>query len=158
LLKPGPYTLGADPIHCKVPVFVQIDGEVRRPGIYAFCEPPSLRALIQKAGGLRERNSLPEDQPLVPNAVISVTKEGGQIRIQQHEIPSFFKITLGIPISLNRESEEGLTALPGIGSHTAKAIVEERERRGGFKSLEEVMGTPGIGPKFYERMKPYLTL
>jgi competence protein ComEA len=67
-------------------------------------------------------------------------------------------MTLGIPISLNTESEEGLTALPGIGRTISKAIVEERARRGGFKSLDEVMGIPGVGPKVYARMKPHLTL
>ena len=158
LLKPAPHTLGADPLPCLVPVFVQIDGEVRNPGVYAFCESPSLRALIQKAGGLRAGNGLPEDQALVPNAGVSLTDEGGQIRIRQSEIASFFKITLGIPISLNRESEEGLTALPGIGRHTARAVAEERARRGGFKSTDEIVGIAGIGPKTYAKIKPHLTL
>jgi competence protein ComEA len=157
-LKPAPYRIGADPVPCKAPVFVQIEGEVRHPGVYSFCDPPYLRELIKKAGGLREGSFLPGEQRLAPNSGISVTKEGGELRVQQQEIPSSFKITLGLPISLNRESEEGFTALPGIGRSMAKAIVEERVRRGGFKSLDEVMGIPGIGPKFYERMKPYLTL
>jgi len=157
-LKPAPYTLGAYPIPCQDPVFVQIDGEVRHPGVYAFCEPPSLRALIRKAGGLRTGEALPEDYPLLPNARTSLIREGGQIRIRHSEIPSFFKMTLGIPISLNRESEEGLTALPGIGRHTAKALAEERARRGGFKSMDEMMGIAGIGPKTYAKIKPYLTL
>jgi len=73
-------------------------------------------------------------------------------------IPSFYKISLGLPISVNKESEEGLTALPGVGKNMAKAIVEERAKRGGFKSLDEIMGIPGIGPKFYVKMKPHLTL
>ena len=158
LLKPASYRLGADPIPCEAPVFVQIEGEVRYPGVYAFCDPASLRELIMKAGGLREGSPLPEDKLLAPNARISVAKEGAELRIQQDEIPSFFKITIGIPISVNTESEEGLTALPGIGRNMAKAIVEERGRRGGFKSLDEVMGITGIGPKVYARVKPFLTL
>ncbi len=158
LLKPAPYRLGADPIPCAAPVFVQIEGEIRHPGVYPFCHTPYLRELIRKGGGLREGNPLPEDQPLSPNGRISVTMEGGELRIRQYEIPSFSKITLGIPISVNTESEEGLTALPGIGKSIAKAIVEERARRGGFKSLDEIMVIPGIGPKFYAKMKPYLTL
>jgi competence protein ComEA len=157
-LKPAPYRLGAEPTPCKAPVFVQIEGGVRYPGIYPFCDQAFLRALITKAGGLREGYPLPEDRPLAPNAKISVTKEAGGLRIQQDEIPSFFKITLGLPISLNTESEEGLTALPGIGRSMAKAIAEERARRGGFKSLDELMGITGIGPKVYARVKPHLTL
>jgi competence protein ComEA len=157
-LKPAPYRLGADPIPCKSPVYVQIEGEIRHPGVYSFCDPPTLRELIRKAGGLREGDFLPADEPLIPNSGISVTKEGGEMRVQPREIPSFFKITLGLPISINRESDEGLTALPGVGRNAAKAIVEERARRGGFKSLDEIMGIPGIGPKVYARMRPHLTL
>lgn len=158
LLKPAPYRLGADPIPCKSPVYVQIEGEIRHPGVYSFCDPPYLRELIRRAGGLREGDFPPADEPLIPNSGISVTREGGEVRVQPLEIPSSFKITLGIPISINRVSEEGLTALPGIGKNMAKAIVEERAKRGGFKSLDEIMGIPGIGPKFYSKMKPYLTL
>ena len=158
LLKPAPYRLGAEPISCKSPVYVQIEGEITHPGVYSFCGPPTLRELIRKAGGFREGIFQPADEPLMPNSRISVTREGGDLRVQRLEISSFYKITLGLPISVNRESEEGLTALPGIGKNMAKAIVEERARRGGFKSLDEIMGLPGIGPKFYAKMKPYLTL
>ncbi len=158
LLKPAPFRHGAETIPCMSPVYVHIEGEITHPGVYALCGSPSLRELIRKAGGLREENPLPEDQPVIPNGRISVTKVDGELRIQQSEIPSSFKMTLGIPISVNTESEEGLTALPGIGKHTAKALVEERGRRGGFKSLDEVMGIAGIGPKVYAKVKPYLTL
>lgn len=158
LLKPAPHRPVPDPVPCEAQAVVQIEGEIRHPGVYAFCGSLSLRELIQKAGGLREENPWPEDQPVLPNGRISVTKVDGELRIQQSEIPSFLKMTLGIPISVNTESEEGLTALPGIGKHTAKALVEERRRRGGFKSLDEVMGIAGIGPKVYARVKPYLTL
>ena len=158
LLKPAPYRLGAEPILCKSPVYVQIEGQIRHPGVYSFCDPPTLRDLIRKAGGLREGNFLPADEPLIPNSGISVTREGETLRVQRVEIPSFYKISLGLPISVNTESEEGLTALPGVGKNMAKAIVEERTKRGGFKSLDEIMGIPGIGPKFYEKMKSHLTL
>jgi competence protein ComEA len=114
--------------------------------------------LIRKARGLREGDLPPPDLRLIPNSRISVTREGGALRVDLQEISSFHKITLGLPISVNRESEEGLMALPGVGENMAKAIVEERAKRGGFKSLDEIMGIPGIGPKFYARMRPYLML
>jgi competence protein ComEA len=158
VLKPAPYRLGAETIPCEPPVYAQIEGEIRHPGVYSFCAPPTLGELIRKAGGLREGELPPPDLRLIPNTGVCVTREGGALRVQPHEISSFHKITLGLPISVNRESEEGLTALPGVGKSMAKAIVEERAKRGGFKSLEEIMGIPGIGPKFYARMKPYLTL
>lgn len=158
LLKPAPYRLGAVSIPCASPVFAQIEGEVRHPGVYSFCAPPTLDELMREARGLREGDLPPPDLRLIPNSRISVTREGGALRVDFQEISSFHKMTLGLPISVNRESEEGLMALPGVGENMAKAIVEERAKRGGFKSLDEIMGIPGIGPKFYARMRPYLTL
>jgi competence protein ComEA len=158
LLKPAPHRFGAETAPCEHPVYAQIEGEIRHPGVYFFCAAPTLGELIRKAGGLREGILPPPDLLLTPNSGVSVTKEGGALRVQLHEIPSFYKITLGLPVSLNTESEEGLTALPGIGKNMAKTIVEERAKRGGFKSLDEIMRIPGIGPKLYARMKPYLTL
>jgi competence protein ComEA len=58
---------------------------------------------------------------------------------------------------LNSESKIGLTAIPGIGLGLAKAIVEERTKRGGFKSLDELLSVHGIGEKLYRKMTPYLT-
>jgi competence protein ComEA len=158
LLKPAPYKLGAVSIRCESPVYVEIKGEIRNPGVYPFCDPPSLRDLIRKAGGLKDGNFLPADEPLPPNSGISVAKAGDELRVQRAEISSFYRMTLGLPISINNESEEGLMALPGLGRKMAKAIVEERAKRGRFKTLDEIMGIPGIGPKFYARMRPYLTL
>ncbi len=74
------------------------------------------------------------------------------------EFTAFQKITLGIPLSVNRECLEGLVAVPGIGPGIASLIVRERKSRGGFKRLDEIMCIRGIGPGRYERLKPYLVL
>ena len=41
---------------------------------------------------------------------------------------------------------------------TSKAIVEERSRRSGFKSLGELLHINGIGKKLYRKITSYLTL
>jgi competence protein ComEA len=74
------------------------------------------------------------------------------------EMSAFSKLTLGLPISLNRENEVGLTALPGIGTSLAHAIVWERQNRGGFKNLDELKDIRGIGKKLLEQIRPFLTL
>ena len=63
-----------------------------------------------------------------------------------------------MPIHLNRESETGLTAIPGIGLGLAKAIVDERSKRGGFRNLDELLSINGIGEKLYRKITPYLTI
>jgi competence ComEA-like helix-hairpin-helix protein len=74
------------------------------------------------------------------------------------EISAFHRLTLGIPISINRDTAHGLTAVPGIGPKTAAAIVRAREREGGFTQLKDLMSIRGISASIYHKISPYLTL
>jgi competence protein ComEA len=159
VLKPLLAPAGGAEIPCPEPFFVQIDGDVRRPGVYPFCSQPSLNDLIQKAGGLGSgSHESPADRSLRNGMKVTFRSDGQRHEVLESDISAFYKITLGIPISLNRESEEGLTAIPGIGERLARAIAAERARRGGFKKLDDLTSVPGIGPKLYARIKPYLIL
>ncbi|MFN4131824.1 MAG: ComEA family DNA-binding protein [Caldimicrobium sp.] len=61
-------------------------------------------------------------------------------------------------LDLNKATLDQLKALPGIGEITAKRIIELRERKGGFQSIEELKEVPGIGDKKLEVLKNYLTV
>ena len=74
------------------------------------------------------------------------------------EMTAFHKITLGMPVSINTESLESLTAVPGIGPKLAELIIRERERSGGFRSLDEILSIRGIGSVLYGKISPYLVL
>ena len=50
-------------------------------------------------------------------------------------------------INLNMATEQELRILPGIGPVLAKRIIEFRERRHGFKRVEELLAIPGISEK-----------
>jgi len=84
--------------------------------------------------------------------------DGLTCEIRLGEMWAHHKVSLSIPLSVNRESQEGLTAVPGIGFNLAAAIVRERESRGGFKTLDELTAVPGIGKALYRKKKPYLAL
>jgi competence protein ComEA len=142
-------------------VFVLISGNVAQPGVYGFAQAPTLESLLDRAGGLLSDNEkgLPSRVGLYDSGTdILVLRDENKHRIFVGEMPAFYKMTLGIPLSLNRESRDGLTAISGIGPGIARAIVQERARRGGFKSLDELMSVPGIGRKLYLKMSPYLVL
>ncbi|MDR3265052.1 MAG: helix-hairpin-helix domain-containing protein, partial [Synergistaceae bacterium] len=54
------------------------------------------------------------------------------------------------PIDINRATAEDLTALKGIGPVLAKNIVEDRNRNGLFRSVEDLLRVNGIGNRKLE--------
>lgn len=64
----------------------------------------------------------------------------------------------GFRIDLDTASRAELLQLPGVGPRTADRILEERARRGGFSSIEELGEVPGIGDVTLRRMREYLTV
>lgn len=64
----------------------------------------------------------------------------------------------GKATDLNRASVSELDKLPGIGPSKAKAIVEYREKQGGFRTIEELKKVKGIGDKTFETLKPFITV
>jgi len=57
-------------------------------------------------------------------------------------------------LDLNAADVEALQTLPGIGPSLAKRIVAEREQNGPFRTAEDLLRVPGIGPKRWQRILP----
>jgi competence protein ComEA len=160
-LKPVLNRSGPHSLPCDGPLFIQIAGDIKFPGVYASCHRVSLKDLIGRAGGLSTDTDYSEAfraVDFISGAKLTVRSDEEGHRFFQSEMSAFYKLTLGIPISLDRESEDGLTAIPGIGPRLARAIVLERKSRGGFKSLADMISVNGIGHKLYKKIRPYLTL
>jgi competence protein ComEA len=103
--------------------------------------------------------------PSGPEALLGRRLKGGHGGIKHDEI----KIKIGrmtankllvfsIPLDLNRISLEDLCLIPGIGESLAKEIVLYRERRRGFRSVEELKNVKGIGEKKYRVFKSYFSV
>jgi competence protein ComEA len=60
--------------------------------------------------------------------------------------------------NLNTATPRQLETLPGIGPVLAKRIVEFREKKGGYKRIEELLAIPGISEKKWKVLRAYLTV
>jgi len=66
--------------------------------------------------------------------------------------------TPSTPLDLNAATEAQLEALPGIGPSLAQAIVAEREREGGFHTVDDLRRVRGIGDVRFAQLRPLVTV
>jgi len=59
-------------------------------------------------------------------------------------------------VNINTADAAELETLDGIGAKTAAAIIEYRNKHGGFKNADELCEVPGIGPSTLEKIKDYI--
>jgi len=68
------------------------------------------------------------------------------------------RTALAAPLNLNTATAEQLDRLPGIGPKTAAAIIELRQKMGGFRKVEDLMSVRGIGEKTFIKLRPLVTV
>ena len=61
-------------------------------------------------------------------------------------------------VNVNTATAEELSLLPGVGPSRARAIIELRQQRGGFKRVEDLLEVKGIGESSLAKLKPYLAV
>ena len=61
-------------------------------------------------------------------------------------------------VNLNTATQAQLEELPGIGPTYAQAIIAERQRRGGFTSVNDLRSVRGIGDKRFAELAPLVTV
>lgn len=132
-----------------VDVVVHAAGAVVRPGVYHLAAGSRVADLLEVSGGpapgadldrLNLATALVDGDrifvPLPDQAVPTVDSSGGATAAPG---------TPEAPVDLNGATLDELDVLPGVGPATAQAILDERERRGGFTSVEELLEVRGIG-------------
>ncbi len=79
------------------------------------------------------------------------------LSLQSALIPSL-ESTSSFPININSGGVADLDQLPGVGPSLAQSIIAYRDANGPFETLEELLQVPGIGPRTFEAIKPFITL
>jgi competence protein ComEA len=143
-------------------VVVEVLGEVRNPGIQIFNHSPTLKECIEKAGGLKDVAFFDMDsssEALETGTLLTIVKESrDEIKIKLRRMEARKLLVFSIPLDLNRVTVEDLCLIPGIGESLAHEVVTYRERRRGFRSVDELKNVKGIGEKKYKDLKENFTI
>lgn len=155
------------PTNSASQIFVDISGSVQKPGVYQLDSGSRVQNILILAGGLSQNANrqwvsqnlnqakILEDQEkiYIPN----LSENTLSIKNNQSSTSNSTIVSNSKP-SLNHSTQEELVTVNGIGPATAKAIIDYRNQNGGFKSLEDLMKIPNIGPKTFAKLAPQITL
>ncbi len=165
------------------PALVHVAGAVRRPGVVRLGPGDRVCHAIDKAGGATANADLSAlnlaEQPLDGDKIV-VPAQGAAaatpppaepavaMPAQEPAATPASQVRGAVPpparpargVSLNRATAQQLDTLPGIGPTLAQRILTYRRSLGpaGFTSKEQLLEVPGIGPKRYADIAPYVTL
>ena len=154
-----PLPARSTPVAEPTPILVHAAGAVQVPGVYLFRGEARVHDLVEAAGGLTgdadyDRVNLAEtlfDGQWVYFPVVGQT-----------EIPAPLNgsgpsgggpAARAGPLNLNTATPEQLESLPGVGPAISAAIIEHRQRIGGFASVDGLLAVSGIGPAKLELIR-----
>lgn len=132
---------------------VSISGEITRSGTYVLEPNTTLGDLISVANGLTTN----ADELAFDTSYLLVDKASFYIapKYDHSDVCSMEPI---IKANINKDDEEGLQIVNGIGSTIAKAIVQYRKTNGSFGRIEDIKNVNGVGNATFEKIKDYIRL
>ena len=133
-------------------IFVDIKGEVKKPGVYQMKVGDRVKDAIDAAGGLTaeaDSQKVNLAQRVEDQMVIVVPKVGEEAEAIPAGVTSKETSKEG-KVNINTATVEELKTLKGVGEKKAEAIIEYRKKNGSFKTKEDLMKVRGIGKKLFE--------
>ena len=148
--------------------YVDIKGEVLRPGVYEFSCVSRIQDVIKKAGGFTEeadetkinlaQKITDQMQIIVPNLHSKqeggVTEGNSEKGSSSNTTPSHSKQGT---VNINTATLEELQTIKGIGKKKAEAILQYRKEHGAFRTKEDLLQVKGIGKKALEAIESQVT-
>jgi len=136
-------------------IYVDVAGEVRKPGIYQLDSGARVFDVVLLAGGFTSK----ANQASV-NLARTLT-DGEQLIVANKSQQGFGSASsnpASMLISLNQASEAELEQLPGVGPALAGRMIDWRSANGGFKTKEDLLNVAGIGDKLFAQIKDKVSL
>jgi len=131
-------------------VTVDIQGELKKPGVYTLKFGKNINDAIEKAGGLTEN----ADIEVVGSTVNRAERLKDEQKIYISAKDNSNNIQEKVKININLATQSELETLPGIGITYAGSIIEERP----YASIEDIKRAHGIGDATYEKIKDLIAI
>ena len=139
----------------KADLYVDISGQVKKPGVYQVPDGTRLFEVIKMAGGLTidaDKDGFNQAEVVSDGEKIIIPAKGEATDI----VTSPGTTPTGL-ININTADSTTLQEIPGVGPATADKIISYRNENGRFMSKEDIKNVSGIGDKTYEKMKDKIT-
>ena len=155
-------------------IVIDVVGAVRSPGVVSLSGDARVIDAIRAAGGAGPNADLSrlnlaakltdgtrvavpkfgQPSPAVDPGAVSATAGGTTDPGPGPGAPA----AAGAPVDVNSATVDQLETLPGIGPTLGAAIVQERERNGPFRSVDDLNRVPGIGDGRLSQLRDLVTV
>lgn len=162
------------------PIYVDVAGAVKKPGVYTLGSGDRVFQAIEAAGGftsdacivgINQARELADGEQLRILTIEEVqrlqesgkTEEIEKAQIQESTVfqdgaAQQTQALVSDKVNLNTADENTLMTLPGIGESKARAIIAYRDMQGGFQSIEEIMEVEGIKEGVFLKIKEQIVV
>jgi competence protein ComEA len=147
--------------------YVDVKGEVKNPNVYMVSEGMLVIDAINLAGGFTKNaytDNINLSKKLNNEMVIIVGNKKDYTTSTTIKVINDALIkeekkdnTNKALVNINTASKEELMTITGIGESKANSIIEYRNKTK-FNSIEDIKNISGIGDKFFEQIKNYITV
>lgn len=158
----------------QVVLYIDMEGEVKRPGVYEMKPGARIFEAVRKAGGLTgkaDTRTINQAEKVTDGQLIVIPRKGqgeggtnppGEGAGSPGAADTAGEYSGGTSraglININTASEADLQQIPGVGPVTAGKIVAYRTQNGRFQRKEDLKNVSGIGEKTFAKMENLITV
>ncbi|MHD0397566.1 helix-hairpin-helix domain-containing protein [Staphylococcus simulans] len=141
-------------------VVVDVKGAVEHPDIYEMKDTQRIKDVLNKAKltSKADLTTINLSEKLTDQKMIFIPEKGQDAATNSsinHTSTQGNNKSSQSKVNLNNAKENELTTVNGLGPSKAKAIIEYRESKGPFTSVDQLKNVKGIGEKSFEKLKEY---
>ena len=138
-------------------LMVELAGDTDRNGIFILKKRSTISDLLM-SGGMGTDEYYADDVTAVLHHGDKITidrRAGHHSKIRIGAMAASKRYVLDMAMDINSAAADDLDLVPGIGKRSAEDIIVMRERRGGFRSMDELQKIPVLRGMKYQELNKY---